>query len=241
MSGHSKWATTKHKKAAADAKRGNLFTKISKNISVAARAGGDPNFNFSLRLAIDKAKEANMPKDKIELAIQRGAGSADGAALEEVLYEAFGPTGLALLITGVTDNKNRTTSEVKAILGKNNGTFGAQNSVKWMFERKGVIHLTDDQVKNKDEFMLELLEMGADDVVEDDGGLTLYCSFANFEKIKKQLEVKGLNLEYAEIEWVAKDKVETNDEARAQVERLIELLEEHDDVNNVYSNIAYAQ
>jgi YebC/PmpR family DNA-binding regulatory protein len=237
MSGHSKWATTKHKKAAADAKRGNLFTKLSKNISVAARAGADPNFNFSLRLAIDKAKEANMPKDKIELAVQRGAGGAEGVVLEEVLYEAFGPSGSALLISGVTGNKNRTTSEIKAILGKNNGTFGAQNSVKWMFERKGVIYLTADQVKNKDEFMLELLEMGADDVVEDDGGLTLFCSFANFEKVKKQLEAKGLKLEYAEMEWVAKDKVPASDEGRTQVERLIELLEEHDDVNAVYANV----
>lgn len=237
MSGHSKWATTKHKKAAADAKRGNLFTKVSKNISVAARSGADPNFNFSLRLAIDKAKEANMPKDKIELAIQRGAGGADGAALEEVIYEAFGSGGAALLITGITDNKNRTTSEVKAILGKNNATFGAQNSVKWMFEHKGVIHLAAVQIKNKDEFMLELLEIGADDVVEDDGGLTLDCRFADFEKVKKRLEEKKLESEYAEIEWVAKDKVPVGDDVRAQIERLVDLLEAHDDVNAVYSNI----
>ncbi|MBI5077640.1 YebC/PmpR family DNA-binding transcriptional regulator [Candidatus Falkowbacteria bacterium] len=238
MSGHSKWATTKHKKAAADAKRGNLFTKLSKNISVAARAGADPNFNFSLRLSIDKAKEANMPKDKIELAIQRGAGGADGATIEEVLYEAFGPSGAALLIAGVTDNKNRTTSEIKTILGKNGGTFGAQNSVKWMFEHKGVVHLAPEQIKNNDELMLELLEIGADDVAEEEGGLTIYCGFVNFEKVKKQLEQKNLKLEYAEMEWVAKDKIPVNDDVRSQVERMVEILEEHDDVNSVYSNIA---
>lgn len=244
MSGHSKWATTKHHKALVDAKKANAFGKLSKNIMIAARGGADPEMNFSLRLAIEKAKFASMPKDKIEHAIARGSGAIGGATLEPVLYEAFGSNGVPLLIEGVTDNKNRTTGDVKAILSKNGGSFGAQNSVKWMFEYQGVIHLTKEQIKefqldkqdSQDNVVLELIDLGADDVDEEDGGLTLYCGFNNFEKIKKELDKRGLKLEYAEMEWVAKNKQEISAETQEKIGALIEELENHDDVNRVYGN-----
>lgn len=245
MSGHSKWATTKHHKALVDAKKANIFGKLSKNIMIAARVGADPEMNFSLRLAVDKAKEASMPKDKIDHAIAKGSGAGGGEAIESVLYEGFGSSGVPLLIEGVTDNKNRTTGDVKAILSKNGGSLGSQNSVKWMFEYKGVIHINEKQVKgikgakgdNQDDLILALIDLGADDVVEEDGGLTLYCKFENFEKIKKELEKRGLKLEYAEMEWVSKNKQAVEEAVAEQINLLIEELEEHDDVNKVYSNL----
>ena len=237
MSGHSKWATTHRAKELADAKRGNIFTKLSRNISIAARKGGDPEMNFSLFTAIEKAKNANMPKDNIEKAIKRGTGELEGATLEQVMYEAFGSGGTALLIDGVTDNKNRTTSEVKLILTKHGGSFGAQNSVQWMFAQKGVIRLDAADVKDKDALSMELVDVGADDVVDEDGGLTVYTTFANYEKVKKFLESKKINPGYSEVEWIAKDKVPVDEETRGKVESLIEALEAYDDVNNVYCNM----
>ncbi len=237
MSGHSKWATTKRRKDAVDSKRANAFTKLSHNISIAAKRGGDPEMNFSLFTAIEKAKSVNMPKDNIEKAVKRGTGELGGAIIEEVLYEGFGPGGIAILVEGVTDNKNRTTPEVRAILSKYGGSLGAQNSVKWMFEHKGVIHLQGDQIKDKDELILELIDSGADDVMEEDGGLTIYSGFANFEKIKKQLEQKSLKLAYAEMEWVAKEKQSASDEISEKIQNIVEILEEQDDINSVYVNV----
>ena len=238
MSGHSKWATTHRAKELADAKRGNIFTKLSRNISIAARKGGDPEMNFSLFTAIEKAKNANMPKDNIEKAIKRGTGELEGATLEQVMYEAFGSGGTALLIDGVTDNKNRTTSEVKLILTKHGGSFGAQNSVQWMFAQKGVIRLDAADVKDKDTLMMELLDAGAQDVVEEEGGLTVYTGFIEFEKVKKWLDGNGVKPSYAEVEWIAKDKVPVDEEARGKVESLIDALDAYDDVNGVYCNMA---
>jgi YebC/PmpR family DNA-binding regulatory protein len=237
MSGHSKWAKIHRQKGAADAKRGNLFTKLSKNISVAARNGGDPDMNFSLKLAVDRAKSSNMPKDKIENAIKRGTGEMGGAVIEEVVYEAYGPNGIPLIIEGVTDNKNRTTPEVKAILGKNGGSLGAQNSVQWMFERQGVIYIANDKITDKDELTLELIDCGAADVVDEEGGLAVYTSFSDFEKVKKELEIKNIQPEEAQIEWVAKDKVTAEEEIQNRIDRIVDLLEEHDDVNSVFTNL----
>jgi len=238
MSGHSKWATTHRAKELADAKRGNIFTKLSRNISIAARKGGDPEMNFALFTAIEKAKAANMPKDNIEKAIKRGTGELEGATIEEVVYEGYGPGGIALLIIGTTDNKNRTTSEVKMHLTKHGGTFGAQNSVQWMFAQKGVIRLDAADAKDKDALMMELIDAGAQDVVDEEGGLTVYTAFAEFEKVKEWLDGKGIKPSYAEMEWIAKDKVPADDETRSKVESLIEVLEAHDDVNAVFCNIA---
>lgn len=237
MSGHSKWDKIHRQKGAADAARGNLFTKLSRNISVAARGGGDPDMNFSLKLAIDKAKGSNMPKDKIENAIKRGTGELGGDIIEPVMYEAFAPGGMPLLIEGVTDNKNRTTPEVKAILTKNGGSLGAQNSVKWMFEHKGVIRVDLDKVEDKDELMLEIIDMGAEDVKEEADGLTVETSFAGFEKVKKALENKNIKLGYAEMEWVAKDKQTVEESVAERIDKIIDLLEAHDDVNGVFTNI----
>jgi len=237
MSGHSKWATTKNKKAAADAKRSSSFTKLSKNISIAARNGGDPEMNFSLRLAIDKAKAGNMPKDNIEKAIKRGTGELDGATLEEVMYEGYGPSGIAVLIEGVTDNKNRTTPEIRSILTKSGGSLGSLNAVQWMFEHKGIIRIKGDHVVDKDKFLLESIELGAEDVAEEDDGYTIRCSFADFEKVKRGVETLGLTPDYAEIEWVAKDLIEASPEVAESVQSLVETLEAHDDVNAVYTNL----
>ncbi len=237
MSGHSKWATTKHKKEAADKKRSANFAKLSKNIILAAKQGGDPNMNFSLRLAVDKAKSASMPKENIDRAIKRGTGELEGATMEEMLYEGYGPGGVALLIECVTDNKNRTTPDIRAILTKAGGSIGALNSVKWMFERKGVFHLNAEQTsEDRDGLTMSLLENGADDVVEENG-LTVFSSFENFEKIRKFLELKNITPEYAEVEWVAKDQADVDESTREKVLTLVDILEENDDVNAVYSNL----
>lgn len=237
MSGHSKWATTKNAKAAVDAKRSSSFTKLSKNVSLAARHGGDPETNFALRLAIDKAKEGNMPKDNIERAIKRGTGELGGATLEEVMYEGYGPSGIAVLVEAVSDNKNRTTPEIRSILTKSGGSLGALNAVQWMFEHKGVIRVKNEQITDKDNFLLEVLDLGAEDVVEEDGGFTIRCVFTDFEKVKRGLETLGVNIDYAEVEWMAKDLVETGPEAAVSVQTLVETLEAHDDVNAVFTNI----
>lgn len=238
MSGHSKWAKIHRQKGTADAKRSNVFTKHSKNIALAAKNGGDPDMNFALRLAIDKAKAVNMPKDKIENAIKRGTGEVAGASYEEVMYEAYGPSGVPFLIEGVTDNKNRTTPEVKAILTKNGGSLGAQNSVAWMFEHKGVFRIDLKELPTgKDEFMLEVLNWGAEDVVEEDDGLTVYTVFTDFEKMKQKMETEKIQTEYAELDWVAKDKQEVANEVNEKINRLVDMLEDHDDVGSVYTNI----
>jgi YebC/PmpR family DNA-binding regulatory protein len=237
MSGHSKWATTKHKKEARDAKRAGAFTRLSRNISLAARQGGDPDTNFTLRLAIEKAREGNMPKDNIEKAIKKGTGELDGATIEELLLEAYAVGGVALIIEVITDNKNRTIPELKAILSKAGGSMAGANSVKWMFERKGVIRLSLENVADKDNLILSLLDAGASDAVEEDRGLTIYCAFEDFEKLRQWLEANSHNPSYAEMEWVAKDKVEVDEQIREKVEALIETLEDNDDVNSVFSNL----
>lgn len=237
MSGHSKWATNKRRKEAQDSKRSAIFNKLARVVTVAARNGADPEMNFSLKMAIDKAKSANMPKDRIERAIQLAAGSGDAASLSPVLYEAFAPNGVAMLIEGITDNKNRSVSEVKAVLNKHGGSLGAPNSVKWMFEHKGTFRVALDRVENKDDLMLELIDAGAEDVLEEEGGLTIYTSFVNFEKVRKILSEKKLPTEYAEMDWVAKDELEKEDAIQEKIEKITELLENLEDVEKVYTNL----
>jgi YebC/PmpR family DNA-binding regulatory protein len=237
MSGHSKWANIAKRKGAQDAKKANIFTKLARNIIIAAQKGSDPDMNFSLRLAIDKARAASMPKDNIDRAIAKATGGGDGAALESMLYEIFGPAGVAMIVEATTDNKNRTTGEIKAILNKHGGTLAAPNAVKWMFRHLGVIRLALAQVQDKDAFTMDLLDAGADDAVEEDGGFTVYSSFENFEKVKKFIEDKKFTIDYAEVEWVAKDTVEKDEEIAAQIEKLSGLLDDHDDVSGVYTNL----
>ncbi|MFH0814963.1 MAG: YebC/PmpR family DNA-binding transcriptional regulator [Candidatus Falkowbacteria bacterium] len=237
MSGHSKWANIAKRKGAQDAKKANIFTKLARNIIVAAQKGADADMNFSLRLAIDKARNASMPKENIERAIAKASGTGDGQRLEQMFYEVFGPDGVGVLVEATTDNKNRTTSEVRAILNRYGGTLAATNAVKRMFKHQGVIRSGLMDIGDKDALMLELIDIGADDVVEEENGLTIYSSFENFEKVKKFVEQKELAVDYAEMDWVAKDKVEKDEETNAKIEKLVDMLEEHDDVNGVYTNL----
>jgi YebC/PmpR family DNA-binding regulatory protein len=239
MSGHSKWSKIKHQKAAGDAKKGNLFSKIARLITVAAREGGDPSFNFKLRLAIDSAKAAGVPRENIERAVKRGTGEdKEGAAFEEVIYEGFGPGGAAIMIFAVTDNKNRAVSDIKHILSKYGGSLAGAGSVSWMFERKGVIRFEKTAIsKPLDEFELELIEAGTQDIKEEDGIIAAYVSPADLEKVKKNLEEKGVVVSDAEVEYLAKDPLEIADpQAKASLEKMFEELDENEDVNDFYTN-----
>ncbi len=231
MSGHSKWATTKRKKEAVDAKRSANFTKLANIITIAARAGGDPETNFKLRMAIDKAKEYSLPKDNIERAIKRGIGELAGNQIEEVTYEGFGPEGIAFIIEVVTDNKNRAVSEVKHLLAKYGGSLSGPNSVMWQFERKGVIVL--DKTSLSDEEELALIDAGVDDINTEDG-ITLFTAVENFNKVKEKTESLGLKVLEANLEYVAKEKIRPKNEET--VTKLYEDLDACDDVSNFYSN-----
>lgn len=239
MSGHSKWSKIKHQKAVSDVKKGSLFTKLGRTVTIAAKDGGDPNFNFKLRLALEQAKIGGVPKDTIERAIKKGTGEdKEGAALEEILYEGFGPGGVAILISTVTDNKNRTVSNVKHILSQHGGSLGGAGSVAWMFERKGIIRFEKTAIsKPMDEFELELIEAGAQDIKEEDGDVEVYVLPNNLEKVKKSLEEKGIVASSAEIEFVAKDQMQITDpHIKANLERMFEELDENEDVSDFYIN-----
>ena len=237
MSGHSKWATIKHAKGAADAKRGQLFTKFIKEISIAARmGGGDPNANPRLRTAILKARAANMPKDNIERAIKKGTGELGGATYEEMLYEGYGPGGVAVLVEVLTDNKNRAAANVRNIFSKSGGNLGATGSVSYMFNRKGVIEY-DAEVVNEDEMMEAGLEAGAEDIVAEDGVITVTTDPSDFESVLDALQAKGYESVSAEVSMVPDTYSSLDEETTRKVLKLIDKLEEDDDVQNVYSNI----
>lgn len=239
MSGHSKWAQIKRQKGVADAKRGTLFTKLGNAISVAARDGeGNPESNFKLRLAIEKARQSNMPKENIERAIKRGTGELPGTKIKEIVYEAFGPEGIALLIEAVTDNKNRTTAAVRNILSKHKGNLGETGSVNWMFNRKGVIYLKALASKEEQESLeLELIDQGAEDFKEDEEALVIYTQPENLEKVKRALEQKNILLEHAALEFVPKNTVKSSDlKNPKKINNLIEELEDSEEINNFYSN-----
>jgi len=231
MSGHSKWSKIKRKKGAADSKRSSLFTKISNAISVAAREGGDPEMNFKLRMAIDKAKSYSLPKENIDRSIKRGTGELGGNQIEEMIYEGYGPEGIALIIDVVTDNKNRASQNIKHILSKYGGKLGAPNSVKWQFDYKGVITL--DKKELADDEQLKLIDTGAEDIETDDG-VIVYTAVEQFENIKKKVEELELPILESGLEYVAKDLVKLNKEG--SLIKLFEDLDDCDDVNNFYSN-----
>ncbi len=239
MSGHSKWAKIKHQKATGDAKKGNVFSKMARVITLAAREGGDPSFNFKLRLAIDSAKAAGVPKDNIERAIKRGTGEdKEGAAFEEAIYEGFGPGGAAIMIFVVTDNKNRAVSDIKHILSEHGGSLAGAGSVSWMFERRGVMRFEKTAVsKPMDEFQLELIEAGAQDIKEEDGIVAAYVLPNDLEKIKKFLEEKGIVMSGAEVEFVAKESIKIDDpEIKSRLLKMFEELDENEDVSDFYVN-----
>lgn len=236
MSGHSKWATIKRKKAVTDAKRGKAFTQLIKEITIAARmGGGDPKGNPRLRLAVDKAKSANMPADNIKRAIQKGTGELPGVTYEDVTYEGFGPGGVALIIESVTDNKNRTVSEIRHLLERHNGKFGASNSVAWMFHRKGIIRILKGNY-SEDDLMNLTIEAGADDMRTEDEMYEIYTAPDNFETVKQTLETKGITLEEAEIQLIPENTVKVDGKDAEHVLKLMEVLEEHEDVQHVYAN-----
>ncbi len=236
MSGHSKWSTIKRKKGAVDAKRGAVFTKIAREIQIVAREGADPNFNFKLRLLIDKAKAANMPKDNIERAIRRGAGQEKGEELEEITYEGYGPGGVAILIKVLTDNRNRTVSEIRRVLTRANGAMGESGSVVWQFEAKGYIELPMDGLDQDDVFMVAL-EAGADDVQFGDESAEVYTDPGDLKAVQEAFEEAGIAVETAEMTMTPKLLVGQDDKTAQSAMNLIESLEELDDVTNVYSNL----
>ena len=238
MSGHSKWSSIKHKKGAADAKRGQLFSKLSRAIIVAAREGGpDPEGNVALGTAIQKARDNSMPKDNIERAIARGSGaSGDGRAYEQVTYEGYGPNGVAVLVEALTDNRNRTSSEVRHVFAKNDGNLGTSGSVAWLFERRGVV-LVDADTADEDEVMLAAADGGADDVGREESSLEITSAPEALASVRSALEEAGIAVESAELTMLPKTTVAIDDESAAKkLLRLVDALEELDDVQDVYAN-----
>ncbi len=237
MSGHSKWHSIRHKKAAKDAKRGKLFTKLIKDITVAARdGGGDPDLNPRLRRAIEKAKAANMPIDNIERAIKKGTGELPGVTYESVVYEGYGPGGAAILIHAYTDNKNRTVAEIRHIFSKKGGNMAGAGSVAWIFSKKGLI-IIDKSVIDEDSLMEIVLEAGAEDLKSEGDTYEVFCEPANLESVRQALDDKGISYQSADITMIPSTTVQITDEHTArQLLSLMEALEEHDDVENVYSN-----
>jgi len=234
MSGHSHWKTIKFKKGAADAKKGQAFSKISREITMAAKEGGnDLNFNSKLRMIVEKARSFNMPADNIERSIKKGTGELEGGALETLLFEGYGPGGVAIMIEGITDNKNRTFNEIRQILNQNGGKMVGEGGVQWMFNRKGEITANHE---TKEEAELLAIEAGADDVIQKDGLFDIYTNPADIEKVKKSLEEKGFKIENASIGWIAKENVEINETDKKACEKLFEALDESDDVQEIYSN-----
>ena len=238
MSGHSKWSSIKHKKGAADVKRGKLFSKLSRAIIVAAKEGGpDPSGNLALQNAIEKARSYSMPKDNIERAIARGAGGgADAEAFETIVYEGYGPSGVAVLVAALTDNRNRTAAEVRHLFGKNDGNLGTSGAVAWLFERRGIVLVPAEGV-DEDELTLAAAEGGADDVVLDGSSYQVTCAVEDLASVREAIEAAGLPVESAEPTMVPKTTVAVEDEAAAKkILRLVDALEENDDVQEVYSN-----
>jgi YebC/PmpR family DNA-binding regulatory protein len=237
MSGHSHFHNIKIKKGAEDAKRSKAFSKLSKEISVAAKDGGsDIVFNPKLRSAVEKAKSMNMPADSIEKAIKKGSGELEGFLYEEFLMEAYGPGGTAFIIEGITDNKNRTLGEIKLILTQRGGKYVNEGGIKWMFEKKGVIAI-DASNKNKEEMELIAIEAGAEDIDWQENILYIYTKLEELEKTKKALEEKKLKIESANLEWVPKENTSINDDIKEKNQKLFESLDENDDVQNIYTNI----
>lgn len=235
MSGHSKWANIQHRKGRQDAKRGKVFTKAAKEIIIAAKNGGDPSGNPRLRAAIAAAKAVNLPKDKIEAAIRKGTGEDAGGDIAEAFYEGYGPGGIAIMVEVATDNRNRTVAEVRHLFTKHGGTMGENGSVAWMFERKGVIAVPKTDYA-EDAIMEAALEAGADDVIDDEDVWTIQTAMADFAAVRDALETAGVTMESAELAMVPANLVAVNAETGVKLLRLMDALDDNDDVQNVYVN-----
>lgn len=236
MSGHSKWSTIKRKKAAIDAKRGKIFTKLIKEITVAAKiGGGDPSANPRLRLAVDNAKSENMPQDNIDRAIKKATGELEGVTYSELTYEGYGAAGIALMVECLTDNKNRTVADVRHLFSKYGNGLAESGSVAWMFDRKGVITIPV-QGKTEDDIMEIVLEAGADDLQTEEEFFQITTAIESFEQVRKAVIDAGLEVANASLQWLPKNETEVGGEDAEKVMKLIDALEDNDDVQNVYSN-----
>ena len=236
MSGHSKWKTIKHKKAATDAKRGKVFTKLIKEITVAARIGGGiPENNPRLRQAMQTAKENSMPMSNVERAIQKGTGQVEGAQYEEVIYEGYGPGGAAVIVESLTDNKNRTVAEVRSVFTRYNGNLGSGGSVSWLFQKKGTIAVKKEKI-SEEKLMEIALEAGADDIVTEEDTFEVRTSVSSFEKVRDILKEKNIPLEMAEVTMVPQNTVNLAGKVAESMLKLMEALEDLDDIQKVYSN-----
>ncbi len=242
MSGHSHAKTIKHQKELTDQKRGQAFSKMARLISVAVKEGGpNPETNSKLRMAFEMAKELNMPKENVERAISRGSGTASEEKLEEVLFEAYGPGGIAIIIEGITDNKNRTLGEIKQILNQNGGKFVSEGAVKWMFERNGCLtldlKLQVEDSQNTEKLESTAIESGAEDIYWHDDLLDVYTKPEELEKVRENLEKKGVKLESVSLDWVEKESVEADEKTKEACQKLFEALDENDAVQEIYSNL----
>ena len=236
MSGHSKWATIKHKKGALDAKRGRTFTKLIKEITVAARSGGgDPTANARLRKAISDAKAENMPNDTIDKAVKRGTGELEGATIEEITYEGYGPGGVAMMIQSLTDNKNRTVGEIRHLLAKYNGNLAAENSVAWMFTRKGQV-IVEKEKADEDKLLNAALDAGADDMSDDGGAWEIVSSPESFEGVRDAVKGLGVEPASAEVAMIPQNYVKLQGKDAQVMLKLMEALDDHDDVQHVWAN-----
>jgi YebC/PmpR family DNA-binding regulatory protein len=236
MSGHSKWHTIKHKKGAADAKRGKIFTRLIKELSVAARhGGGDPGMNPRLRTIIADAKAANMPRENIERAIRRGTGEEPGVSYEEITYEGYGPGGVALMIESVTDNKNRTVGEIRHMLGKYNGNLAAENSVAWMFTRKGQVFVEKDKA-DEEKLLNVVLEAGGDDMNDDGDTWEIMCAPEAFEAVRDAVKALGIEPASAQVAMVPQNYIKLEGSDARTMLKLMEMLDDHDDVQRVWAN-----
>jgi len=242
MSGHSHARTVRHQKNITDQKRGQMFSKMARVISIAVKEGGpNPETNTKLKVAIEQAKGFNLPKENIERAIKQATGGAEGVNLEEVLFEAYGPGGIAIIIEGITDNKNRTLGEIKQIFNQNNGKLAGSGSVKWMFERKGCLEVQTGKGrykdKKKEDLELLVIEAGAEDIYWHNDLLDVYTKPEELEKVKKNLEAKGIHTESTTLDWVAKEQVELDEKSKEVCQKLFEALDENDAVQEIYSTL----
>jgi YebC/PmpR family DNA-binding regulatory protein len=240
MSGHSKWASIKHQKGVADARRGQLFTKLTREIIVAVRQGGaDPDMNFRLRLAVQKARDANMPMDNIERAIKRGSGETDGVALTEMVLEGYGPSGAAILVQALSDNKNRTVQDVRNLFSRNGGNLGESGCVAWLFHSKGMIIVDTDGKNDPEELALEAIDAGAEDVNIETGYVEIYTTPEDFMAVRQKLEEDGIEIYSSEVTMIPQTTLDLEEKPALQNLRLLQKLEELDEVQTVSSNVHF--
>src|SRR5690625_2574954 len=241
MAGHSKWANIRHKKEKEDAKRGKIFTKLSRQITVAAReGGGDPDTNFRLRVAIDNARAQNMPNDNIERAIKRGTGELEGESLEEFIYEGYGPGGVAVLLEVMTDNRNRTASDVRHLFSRNGGNLGESGCVNWMFESKGYVVIAA-AAEEEEDLALEAIEAGADDVSYEDGHMHIVTAPENLRNLRERLEALGRTIMESSVSQEPSTTIEVESSNAPELVALLEALDDHDDIQQVYTNAVFSE